>query len=85
MLLRVFPRVLLLVVLLHPLVAEQPVSASSKSFATDVVKMSAWPNLASGGVLMVDGSIFRLWETYAADLGPAPIRNRALGGSQTGD
>jgi lysophospholipase L1-like esterase len=40
---------------------------------------------AGGGVLLVGSSVFRLWTDAAAQLAPLPVRNRAFGGSRTGD
>lgn len=38
-----------------------------------------------GGVLLVGSSIFRKWASFAADLAPLPVANRAFGGSRTAD
>lgn len=38
-----------------------------------------------GGVLLVGSSIFRKWTTFASDLAPIPVTNRAFGGSRTSD
>lgn len=40
---------------------------------------------AKGGILFVGSSIFRRWETLAAQMAPLPVLNRAFGGSRTGD
>lgn len=40
---------------------------------------------AAGGVLLVGSSVFRLWTTAPEQLAPLPVRNRAFGGSRTGD
>ncbi len=38
-----------------------------------------------GGILFVGSSIFRQWESVAADMAPLPVLNRAFGGSRTPD
>ena len=38
-----------------------------------------------GGILFVGSSIFRQWTNVAEVLAPLPVKNRAFGGSRTGD
>jgi lysophospholipase L1-like esterase len=38
-----------------------------------------------GGILFVGSSIFRLWTNVTEHMAPLPVRNRAFGGSRTGD
>ncbi|MFM1768664.1 MAG: hypothetical protein RJA22_1193 [Verrucomicrobiota bacterium] len=40
---------------------------------------------APGEILFVGSSIFRLWTNVADMMAPLPVRNRAFGGSRTGD
>jgi lysophospholipase L1-like esterase len=40
---------------------------------------------APGGILFVGSSIFRQWSNVAGMMAPLPVRNRAFGGSRTGD
>ena len=57
-------------------------------FEPDIAKMleaeKADP-VASGKILFIGSSIFRLWTTVREDLAPLPVRNRAFGGSRTSD
>jgi lysophospholipase L1-like esterase len=38
-----------------------------------------------GEILFVGSSVFRRWKDVAAQMDPLPVRNRAFGGSRTGD
>ncbi len=54
------------------------------SFRTFAEQDAARP-FAPGGILLVGSSIFRQWTTAEEQLAPLPVRNRAFGGSRTGD
>ncbi len=81
---------LLLALLALPLGAAAPDEAAKRweqyepSFRTFAEQDAARP-FAPGGILLVGSSIFRQWEAAEAQLAPLPVRNRAFGGSRTGD
>lgn len=58
--------------------------APEHKYEDDVAKFARTPP-EPGGVLLVGSSIFRKWTTFAADLAPIPVTNRAFGGSRTAD
>lgn len=63
---------------------EQPATAKPK-YEDEVAKFALSPAPEPGGVLLVGSSTFRKWATFAADLAPIPVTNRAFGGSRTAD
>jgi len=81
---------LLLALLALPLGAAAPDEAAKRweqyepSFRTFAEQDAARP-FAPGGILLVGSSIFRQWTTAEEQLAPLPVRNRAFGGSRTGD
>ncbi len=84
------PLRLLLALLALPLGAAAPDEAAKRweqyepSFRTFAEQDAARP-FAPGGILLVGSSIFRQWTTAEEQLAPLPVRNRAFGGSRTGD
>jgi lysophospholipase L1-like esterase len=81
---------LLFALLALPLGAAAPDEAAKRweqyepSFRTFAEQDAARP-FAPGGILLVGSSIFRQWATAEEQLAPLPVRNRAFGGSRTGD
>jgi lysophospholipase L1-like esterase len=81
---------LLVALLALPLGAATPEEAAKRweqyepSFRTFAEQDAARP-FAPGGILLVGSSIFRQWTTAEEQLAPLPVRNRAFGGSRTGD
>lgn len=55
----------------------------TEKYAAEIDRLAAAPAPAPGGILLIGSSIFRKWTTFAADLAPLPVTNRAFGGSQT--
>jgi hypothetical protein len=70
-------------------IATQPIRAEETTiahkYADSVSAFAQAPKPAPGGILMVGSSIFFKWKSYAQDLAPLPITNRAFGGSRTSD
>jgi hypothetical protein len=62
-----------------------PLLGQDNKYEDDVAKFALAPAPDPGGVLLVGSSIFRKWTTFAADLAPIPVTNRAFGGSRTAD
>ena len=62
-----------------------PLLGQDNKYEDDVAEFAAVPQPEQGGVLLVGSSIFRNWTTFAADLAPIPVTNRAFGGSRTAD
>lgn len=60
-------------------------AAKGNKYTAEVAKLAAAPAPAPGGVLLIGSSIFRKWASFAQDLAPLPVTNRAFGGSKTAD
>lgn len=61
--------------------AERPFESEIRAFIEADRAQAPVP----GGILFVGSSIFRQWTNVAEAMAPLPVRNRAFGGSRTGD
>jgi len=82
---KLLPALCATIALQCPLSAHEHPAPAKNKYEDAVAKFALAPEPAPGGVLLVGSSIFRKWTTFAADLAPIPVTNRAFGGSRTAD
>lgn len=67
------------------LALDSPLFGQDNKYEDAVAEFAVAQHPEPGGVLLVGSSIFRKWTTFAVDLAPIPVTNRAFGGSRTAD